>query len=121
MNFFCEKHGKNQRDAHFSQLAKFINDASMQRALISTEDLVKAIENGQKLANQNRLLDGNRTKVPRSMRSLLIWFDLSNKIAVIFLRNGSCYHNRICARLPKFEQLHREITKDIYLSKNRQH
>ena len=68
MNFFCEKHGKSMRDAHFSMLSKFIHDASMQKRLISTNDIKNAIENGQLLANQNRLHDGKRKKTPRSMR-----------------------------------------------------
>lgn len=70
MNFFCEKHGKSMRDAHFSMVTKFINDASMQKKLICTNDVVKAIENGQLLANENRSHDSNRIKNPRSKQSM---------------------------------------------------
>lgn len=61
LNFFCEKHGKNGRDAHFSVVSKFVQQASLKKRLICSADVVEAIVEGQKLANQNRLLEGERT------------------------------------------------------------
>ncbi|RNA26241.1 hypothetical protein BpHYR1_013587 [Brachionus plicatilis] len=53
LNFFCEKHGKNQRDSHFSCISRFINAESLKRRLCSTKDIVEAINNGQLKANEN--------------------------------------------------------------------
>jgi hypothetical protein len=43
MNFFCEKDGKNKRDSHFSNLAKFVHAESLVTQLKSNEDLMNAI------------------------------------------------------------------------------
>lgn len=97
MNFFCEKHGKSMRDAHFSMLAKFITDASMQKRLICTDDIKKAIENGQLLANQNRLRDGNRVKDPKSMiYSAFFTFFRSIIHRNFILRHRASENNRLC-------------------------
>lgn len=53
LNFFCEKHGKNNRDSHFSCISRFIKKASLKKKLASTSDIVEAINIGQLLANQN--------------------------------------------------------------------
>lgn len=53
MNFFCEKHGKNNRDSHFACVSKFIETSSMRNRLCSTEDIVNAINEGQRIANEN--------------------------------------------------------------------
>ena len=54
MNFFCEKHGKNGRDTHFSRLSAFILAESLVRKLSTTQDVVDAIRNRQIYANQNQ-------------------------------------------------------------------
>jgi hypothetical protein len=54
MNFFCEKHGKNKRDAHFSNLTKFVNAESMVAQLKCSEDLVNAIHKRQAISNENK-------------------------------------------------------------------
>ncbi len=56
LNFFGDKHGKNGRDTHFSCITKFIQQESLRKQLISTEDIVNAINNGQLKSNENRKL-----------------------------------------------------------------
>lgn len=62
INFFCEKHGKNSRDAHFSMVSKFVDYASLsfdrinKTRLINSEDIVSAIVEGQKRANENKIV-----------------------------------------------------------------
>ena len=53
MNFFCEKHGKNGRDSHFSQISRFVSDESLVRKLSSTDDVKDAITKRQASANLN--------------------------------------------------------------------
>lgn len=53
MNYFCEKHGKNLRDAHFSCISRFITSESLRKRLCSTGDIVNAISEGQRIANEN--------------------------------------------------------------------
>ena len=67
LNFFCEKHGKNARDAHFSMVSRFIEQESLQRRLICSEDVANAIVKGQKQANENRSLQ--RKKMPKGEHS----------------------------------------------------
>ncbi len=53
LNFFCEKHGKNSRDQHFSLVSNFIKQESMVKKLCSSQDICDAIEKGQFRANLN--------------------------------------------------------------------
>lgn len=53
LNYFAEKHGKNSRDAHFSCISKFVQAASLRERLTCSDDIVDAIEEGQRRANQN--------------------------------------------------------------------
>ena len=53
LNFFGDKHGKNSRDSHFSNIAKFIKDESLVKKLKSTQDIVDAIIKRQLIANEN--------------------------------------------------------------------
>ncbi len=53
LNYFAEKHGKNGRDAHFSNLARFVKSESLVRKLICSQDIVDAIIYRQKMANEN--------------------------------------------------------------------
>lgn len=54
LNYFCDKHGKNNRDTHFSHISRFIKKEELtNRALKSSQDIVDAIIKGQNLANQN--------------------------------------------------------------------
>jgi hypothetical protein len=57
LNFFGDKHGKNGRDAHFSNLARFINMESLVRQLASSKDICDAINKRQQLANENKILN----------------------------------------------------------------
>lgn len=53
LNFFVEKHGKNLRDAHFSNIAKFVKAESLTRRLVCSQDIVDAILKRQNMANDN--------------------------------------------------------------------
>ncbi|CAF0895334.1 unnamed protein product [Brachionus calyciflorus] len=50
-----EDHGKNLRDAHFSCIARFLKYASLKKRLCSSKDIVDAINEGQRKANENAL------------------------------------------------------------------
>ena len=52
-NLFCEKHGKNSRDQHFSNASYFIQQETMVKKLTSSQDICDAIEKHQILANLN--------------------------------------------------------------------
>ncbi len=52
-NLFCEKHGKNSRDQHFSCVSHFVKNESMVKQLTSSKDICDAIERQQMLANLN--------------------------------------------------------------------
>ena len=54
MNFFAEKHGKNSRDTHFSQISKFIESESKLKQMTSSQDIVDAILKRQDISNRNR-------------------------------------------------------------------
>jgi hypothetical protein len=53
LNFFAEKHGKNSRDSHFSNLTRFIKAESLVRKLVCTQDIVDAINSRQDASNLN--------------------------------------------------------------------
>ena len=73
MNFFGDKHGKNNRDTHFSVISRFIQAESLVKKIYSTQDIVDAIHKRQELANQN--LKGSKC---------LIGFFISRKIAELW-------------------------------------
>jgi hypothetical protein len=52
-NLFCERHGKNSRDQHFSSVSNFLRQESMVKQLTSSLDICLAIERQQKIANIN--------------------------------------------------------------------
>jgi hypothetical protein len=54
MNFFCEKHGKNKRDAHFSNIGRFVETESLVSQIKCSEDIVNAIHSRQNFANLNK-------------------------------------------------------------------
>lgn len=54
LNFFGDKHGKNNRDAHFSNLSRFVKSESLVKRLESSKDIVDAILKRQELANKNK-------------------------------------------------------------------
>jgi hypothetical protein len=66
LNFFCEKHGKNTRDAHFSMVSRFLKSASLFSRLNNSQDVANAINDGQRRANENRQFDGERYTFLRS-------------------------------------------------------
>ena len=53
LNFFGDHHGKNARDAHFSNISRFVRDYSLKTRLTCSDDIVKAINEGQMQANEN--------------------------------------------------------------------
>lgn len=55
VNFFCEKHGKNNRDAHFSNISKFVKSESLVKKLETSQDLVDAIIKRQSIANDEKI------------------------------------------------------------------
>lgn len=65
-NLFCEKHGKNSRDQHFSVISNFLQQESMTRKLTSSQDICDAIEKHQLFSNVNNqrinTLQKNTTK-----------------------------------------------------------
>ena len=72
LNFFCEKHGKSARDAHFSMVSKFVQAESLRKRLTSSKDVADAIENGQKKANENKAFQVHR-KTPKSIQLIGIF------------------------------------------------
>ncbi len=58
-NFFVEKHGKNQRDQHFSAISNFISMESLVQKLKCSKDIADAINKRSKMANENRQLKSN--------------------------------------------------------------
>jgi hypothetical protein len=54
VNFFGDKHGKNNRDTHFSNISKFLAAESLQKKLTSSQDVADAIIKRQKMADENR-------------------------------------------------------------------
>ena len=54
LNFFGDKHGKNNRDTHFSNIAKFIEAESLVKQLKTSQDIVDAIHKRQSIANLNK-------------------------------------------------------------------
>ena len=50
-NLFCEKHGKNSRDQHFSVVSNFIQQESFVKKITSSQDICDAIEKHQIFAN----------------------------------------------------------------------
>ena len=67
-NFFCEKHGKNSRDQHFSVISNFIHQESMIKQLTSSKDICDAIIKRQTFANLEKIrlneLQKNTTSKP---------------------------------------------------------
>jgi hypothetical protein len=54
LNFFVEKHGKNNRDTHFSKLSRFVQAESLVKQLRCSQDIVDAIHKRQNMANENK-------------------------------------------------------------------
>lgn len=52
-NLFCERHGKNSRDQHFSTISNFLKQESMVNQLTSSLDICTAIHKQQNIANIN--------------------------------------------------------------------
>ena len=65
-NLFCEKHGKNSRDQHFSVVSNFIQQETFVKKLTSSQDICDAIEKHQNFANIDKervnLLQKQNTK-----------------------------------------------------------
>ena len=58
LNFFCESHGKNCRDAHFSNITQFVKQESLVRKIENSNDLIEAIKSRQTSANESRIKQG---------------------------------------------------------------
>ncbi len=57
MNFFAEKHEKNQRDQHFSNISYFLEKESLIKRQVCTQDIVNAVIKHQNLTNEKELID----------------------------------------------------------------
>jgi hypothetical protein len=55
-NFFGEKHGKSGRDEHFSNVERFVQAYSLKKRLVNSHDIVEAIMEGQKNANDGSMI-----------------------------------------------------------------
>lgn len=53
LNFYADHHGKSPRDTHFSNVSHFVHEHSLKKQLVSSNDIVEAINLGQIRANQN--------------------------------------------------------------------
>lgn len=53
-NIFCEKHGKNSRDQHFSIISNFIKQESHLKKITSSQEIVDAIHKHQEFSNRSR-------------------------------------------------------------------
>lgn len=84
LNFFCEKHGKNGRDQHFSLVSNFIKQESLVKKLTCSKDIVDAINKHQVLSNEHR---HNLKKQPIFTRALVL--EKEN------LRNSSRFFRKI--------------------------
>lgn len=50
----AEKHGKSARDAHFSNISRFLEAESLEKTLNTSQDIVDAIIKRQTIANNNK-------------------------------------------------------------------
>jgi hypothetical protein len=62
LNFFGDKHGKNGRDAHFANIARFVNEEALVRQLVSSKDICDAIHKRQAISNENKIDSFNKKK-----------------------------------------------------------
>ena len=76
LNFFAESHGKNSRDQHFSNISKFINQATYKNRLTNTNDIIRSILVGQKRANLFQLIKRKLNIIIFSFFSILSKFEL---------------------------------------------
>ena len=58
LNYFGEKHGKNNCDQHFSVITKYLEYESYKKRLISSDDIVKCINEHQTISNLYRVSEG---------------------------------------------------------------
>ena len=56
LNFFAPKHGKSNCDKHFAVLTRYFNQNSFKEKLVSSQEIVNAIVEGQRLSNLKRKL-----------------------------------------------------------------
>jgi hypothetical protein len=54
VNFFADKHGKNNRDTHFSNISKFLLAESLQNKISNSQEIKEAIIRRQHMADENR-------------------------------------------------------------------
>jgi hypothetical protein len=55
LNFFCEQHGKNSRDQHFSVISHYIKCESHVRTIQNSNDVVETIKKRQNFANKAKI------------------------------------------------------------------
>jgi len=58
VNFFIEQHGKNDCDGHFSKISFWLQNKSFSHPILNTNDVVLAIKEGSKTANDRRVQSG---------------------------------------------------------------
>jgi len=91
LNYFCEKHGKNSRDQHFSTVSNFIEQESLVKKLCSSQDICDAIVKGQLHANLNnaRISSLQRTNTSRE------FLQTDTKAYVVPVNNNSNVIHRL--------------------------
>jgi hypothetical protein len=102
LNYFCEKHGKNSRDQHFSEVSYFIQRESLVRRICSSQDICNAIEKQQQIANNNtkRINSKHKDKttshrVIQSTKSFVIPMGVTKFVKKKFrvIQNLTSYYN----------------------------
>ncbi|CAF0809146.1 unnamed protein product [Brachionus calyciflorus] len=92
LNFFCEKHGKNGRDQHFSVVGNFLKQESLVKKLTCSEDIANAIDKHQKLSNIRR--DNLRLPPVLTKAYVLRKENIISQIRSFrFVKNIRCYYN----------------------------
>ncbi len=102
LNYFCEKHGKNSRDQHFSEVSHFIQRESLVRRICSSQDICTAIEKQQQIANNNtkRINSKHKDKttshrVIQSTKAFVIPMNVTKFVKKYFrvIQNLTSYYN----------------------------
>lgn len=131
-NLFCEKHGKNSRDLHFSAVSNFIFKESMVKKLTSSQDICDAIMKQQEIANKNSLrLNELRKNETIQLRKLVntkafvipIYSETKNlifKLTVVglkkyynFFTSNSILYTHFMSDQLNFEKLNPTITRSV--------
>ena len=97
LNFFCEKHGKNSRDQHFSAVSHFIERESFVKRLTSSSDICNAIKNQQDIAYR----ENERINMLRKKPEAKIFKIVQTKAFVVPYRTSDPVYNNF-RTIPNF-------------------